>query len=168
MIQMLKVQILLHQKYPTLHQLHYTLKQGVEEVTSELKDKNHLSNLGAHLQDLHKTDIYFHADLPFNEDFLYSEYRPAFFNFLKTFPHNRVIYHFDENEELDVILKMVNELNGNDNQIYIENYFQADGTSAAEKNLRKFTAIFSLANSEGIKIYPVNNNHHCWILECGM
>jgi hypothetical protein len=74
---------------------------------------------------------------------------------LNGFSSPRVIYHFDESEDLDVILKIVDQLDDDNRKIYLENYFQFAGPAAAEKNLRKYTAVFSLANNVGIRIYPV-------------
>jgi hypothetical protein len=120
-----------------------------------LEEKKYLADLSKKLENFSQTNIYFHADFPFNQDFLQSDYRIKFSTFLQSFPHCGIIFHFDENEELDVILRMVDELSTGKNRIYLENYFQTDGPSGTEKNLRKFTAIFSLANSEGVRIHPV-------------
>jgi len=120
-----------------------------------LEKKKDLETLSTNIRNLSKADIYFHAEDAFNEAFTKSKYRESFFSYLNEFTRPRVIYHFDESEELDTILKIVDHLSNENQHIYLENYFQFSGRILAEKNLRKFTAVFSLANNAGVRIRPV-------------
>lgn len=99
--------------------------------------------------------IYFHAEGGFNQHFLSHEYRHAFFNYLENFEQARVIYHFDEKEELDTMMRIVDEFISENRILYLENFFQEGGVQNAERNLRKYNAVFSLVNNFDVRIFPV-------------
>jgi sugar phosphate isomerase/epimerase len=69
----------------------------------------------------------------------------------------KFIIHFDETASLDEMLKIVEDLANKDLTLYIENYFQSDGIQNAEKNLKKFMALFTLSYSHGhnFRVLPV-------------
>ncbi|GAB4335793.1 MAG: hypothetical protein Kow0037_16230 [Calditrichia bacterium] len=55
-----------------------------------------------------------------------------------------IVLHFDEDESLDTMLKAARLVAEKTVPVYLENYFKAPGSSAAEKNLRKYQAVFTL------------------------
>ncbi|MCK5453351.1 MAG: hypothetical protein KAJ16_03260 [Calditrichia bacterium] len=120
-----------------------------------LEDSQKLRALSKQLKDQSLSNIYFHAAGEFNQDFLSTDYKEAFFKFLENFEQPRVIYHFDENEELESMLRIVDHFVARNRVLYLENFFQSGGVQNAEKNLRKFTAVFSLVNNFDIRIFPV-------------
>lgn len=125
-------------------------------VNKKLIDDSHkLRSISKKVNDQSLSNVYFHAAGEFNQDFLLTAYKESFFKFLENFEQPRVIYHFDENEELESILRIVDQFAAQNSVLYLENFFQAGGIQNAEKNLRKFTAVFSLVNNFDIRIFPV-------------
>ena len=146
--------------YDPFDTLYFVAQSGFDIIQiyindAMLADKDKLSELKKRLLNLTDTSVYFHSDGAFNQAYTTSPYKESFFRFLRDFSEPKIIYHFDENEDLENILKIINHFEGDHRQIYLENYFQFEGINAAEKNLRKYTAVFSLANNSGIRIHPV-------------
>jgi hypothetical protein len=146
--------------YDPLDTLYFAAQSGFEIIQIYINDamlasKNKLTELKNRLLNLPDISIYFHSDGAFNEAYTTSSYKESFFKFLQDFSEAKIIYHFDENEDLENILKIISYFEADHRQIYLENYFQFEGITAAEKNLRKFTAVFSLANNSGMRIHPV-------------
>jgi sugar phosphate isomerase/epimerase len=120
-----------------------------------INDTQKLQSLIKQVEDQSLSNVYFHAAGEFNQDFLNTDYRETFNKFLENFEQPRVIYHFDENEELESMLQIVDKFAAQNRVLYLENFFQGEGIQKAEKNLRKFTAVFSLVNNLDTRIYPV-------------
>jgi hypothetical protein len=120
-----------------------------------IKDSQKLDSLRQELTEKPLSKIYFHAAGEFNQVFLTTEYKEALFSFLEHLKQSRIIFHFDENEELESMLKIVDQFSATNRIIYLENFFQGEGVQSAEKNLRKFTAVFSLVNNLDVRICPV-------------
>jgi len=99
--------------------------------------------------------VYFHAAGEFNQEYVASDYREKFFTYIDQFNEPKIIYHFDEREDLDTIIKLIEKLDAKNRIVYLENYFKLQGAVNAEKNLRKYLAVFSLVNNLETKIYPV-------------
>jgi len=99
--------------------------------------------------------LYFHAEGEFNQRFLSNDYRDSLFKYLDNFQQSRVVYHFDEKEELDTMLRIVDDFISANRVLYLENFFQEGGVQNAEKNLRKYNAVFSLVNNFDTRIFPV-------------
>jgi len=101
--------------------------------------------------------VYIHAEGLLNKQWLKSEYTRKFLNFLERIEENHFIIHFDEGAALEEILEVIHSLSRMNRTIYLENYFQSNGTHDAEKNMRKYLAIFTLSNNPGqpICLYPV-------------
>ncbi len=100
--------------------------------------------------------VYYHAEGLLNEEFIESEYQSKLFDFLQKVNQPNFIIHFDERMDID---RLVNTLEGKlssvEVTIYLENYFQERGKTAAEKNLKKFLALFTLLNLSQIHLRPV-------------
>lgn len=100
-------------------------------------------------------EVYFHAEGYLNEEFLESPYRESLYQFLEQFDNPKIIIHFDERSNIDVLIKVVEKLGKLKPAIFVENYFQEEGKETAEKNLKKFLALFTLSNNFGTPIFPV-------------
>jgi hypothetical protein len=120
-----------------------------------LENSRKLASLAEQLKNQSHSNIYFHAAGGFNQKFLTTEYKETLFRFLDDFEQSKVIYHFDENEELESMLQIVDQFSAVNRILYLENYFQGKGVQNAEKNLRKFTAVFSLVNNFDVRVFPV-------------
>ncbi len=99
--------------------------------------------------------VYFHAEGMLNRAFFESDYYRKLCRFLEQVAEPKYIIHFDEHAHIDEMIDLVEKLNKGGRQIYVENYFQRRGKEDAEKNIKKFQALFTLTNSLGHTIYPV-------------
>ena len=99
--------------------------------------------------------LYFHAEGLLNEDFLNSDYRRQLYTFLKQMDDPRYIIHFDERVNVDKLVNLVDSLNREGVKICVENYFLSEGKADAERNLKKYLALFTLSSNFGNPIYPV-------------
>ncbi len=102
-------------------------------------------------------NIYIHAAGYLNKQFVESKYSKKLFAFMNQLENPRLIIHFDETAALEELLSIVEVIVKKQNSIYLENYFQSRGSVDAEKNLRKYLALFTLANShqEKTHLFPV-------------
>lgn len=99
--------------------------------------------------------MFFHAEGSLNEEFMTGDYSDQLFDFMGELEKTSLIIHFDEQASIDKLIKLVDQLCKRGSKIYIENYFTAEGSEAATKNLKKFLALFTLASNFGSKLYPV-------------
>lgn len=100
-------------------------------------------------------NIFFHAEGYLNEEFAKSEYRSKLYQYLNRIDDPKYIIHFDERENIDKLIRLVDLLGKETANIYVENYFIGEGKVSAEKNLKKFLALFTLSTNFGTSIYPV-------------
>ncbi|GAB4371298.1 MAG: hypothetical protein Kow0042_13980 [Calditrichia bacterium] len=100
---------------------------------------------------------YLHADGYLDGEFVERAYTRLLFEFAAELNNSRVIIHFDESTPLEEILKSIERLAQYESPVLLENYFQKSGQENAEKNIRKYMAIFTLANSRGgaVSLFPV-------------
>ncbi len=103
----------------------------------------------------HFSDIFYHAEGQLNEEFVESVYRKQLYNFLLRSDDPKYIIHFDERANVDKLIRVVDTLSKEPVKICIENYFQLTGKEDAERNLKKFLALFTLSSNFGNAIYPV-------------
>lgn len=99
--------------------------------------------------------VFYHAEGMLNRTFFESDYRARLNAFLNRCPEPNYVLHFDEHAHIDEMIEVVSQLNADGGRIFVENYFQNSGVEEAEKNLKKFQALFTLTNSLGHSIYPV-------------
>jgi hypothetical protein len=99
--------------------------------------------------------VYYHAEGFLNEDFLKSNYRWKLFQFLQKVDSPNYILHFDERANVDKQIRVVETLGKNSAKIFLENYFLSSGKVEAEKNFKKYLALFTLSRNFGHTIYPV-------------
>lgn len=118
-----------------------------------LDDKRLLSRLQKQQSEFKK--VYYHADGFFNKDFPESEYYQKLTNFLKNIEDPNYILHFDENIDIDKLFKLTDILSANGIKIFIENFFQKTSKASSEKNIKKYTALFTLVNTVENLIFPV-------------
>ncbi len=109
------------------------------------------------LQKQHKEfkRVYYHAEGSFNKDFPDSEYYQKLTHFLKNIEDPNYILHFDERIDIDRLFKLTDELSADGIKIFIENFFQKSSKASAERNIKKFTALFTLVNTVENVILPV-------------
>ncbi len=101
------------------------------------------------------THIYYHAEGAFSKEFIGSDYRKNLYAFLKDVESPNYIIHFDERDSIDKIIKLAESLSDEVPHIYVENYFQFEGKEEAEKNLKKYQAMFTLSSNFGTNLFPV-------------
>ncbi len=99
--------------------------------------------------------IFYHAEGKFNTDFFTSEYKKQLYRFLATTKSPQYIIHFDENENIDKLIRIIEALDKEAPALYLENYFSRPGKINAEKNLKKYLALFTLSSNFGNAIHPV-------------
>lgn len=146
--------------YDPLDAMHYAMQSEFEilqiYLTEDfLNQKSKANRLRDEIKKAQFSTIYFHADGLLNNEFFNKEYLNKLFDFLTPFNCSRMILHFDEAAALEDSLKMIDVLSGRNIVIYLENYFRKKGRENAEKNLRKYLALFTLANSQSVHVFPV-------------
>ena len=99
--------------------------------------------------------VYFHAEGFFNKDFPAGEYYQKLLLFLKGIENPNYVLHFDENINIEKLFNLTEKLSSDGYKIFIENFFQKSRKDNAEKNIKKFTALFTLANTTENVIFPV-------------
>lgn len=133
---------------------HYQFSDVQIYLTSAmLEDPALLSRLAE--EEKHFQRMYFHVEGRLNVAFLNSTNFTTLVERLQTFQFPNFIIHFDEQCNLAALVGAVEKIKSVKVQIYLENYFAKSGRDAAEKNLRKFLALFTLVNSTGLVLYPV-------------
>ena len=103
----------------------------------------------------HFQQIFYHAEGKLNTDFFNSDYKKQLYRFLATTKSPQYIIHFDEHENIDQLIHMIEALDKEAPAIFLENYFLQSGKINAEKNLKKYLALFTLSSNFGNAIYPV-------------
>ncbi|MEJ2637384.1 MAG: hypothetical protein P8184_19110 [Calditrichia bacterium] len=146
--------------YDPLDAMHYAKQSGfsiVQIYVNEkmLQDSKGLENLKKELAAQHFSTIYLHAEGDLNPEFLGKDYSKALFSFVEFLEECRLVLHFDETAALEDMLDVLNRLVRKDIIVYLENYFQSSGQENAEKNMRKYQALFTLANSHTVQLHPV-------------
>lgn len=99
--------------------------------------------------------VYYHAEGFLNEVFLKNEYRQKLYQFLQSVDSPNYTIHFDEQSNIDKLIRLLETLGNEPAEIFIENYFSSSGKVEAEKNLKKYLALFTLSTNFGHTIYPV-------------
>lgn len=97
---------------------------------------------------------YFHSEGYLNQQFVESKYAARLLRFLGEMEDARLIIHFDEKAALEEALQAIDFLSRNNVKLYLENYFQDKGREAAEKNLRKYLALYTLTSNHNVEIFP--------------
>ncbi len=98
--------------------------------------------------------VYFHLEGYLNQQQVKESYFSKIIQLLEPYEEPKFVIHFDENEGLEEMLDVVGHLSENNGRYYLENYFQGKGKEDAEKNIRKYMALFTLANSQEIHLLP--------------
>ncbi|HQU72686.1 MAG: hypothetical protein KDI06_03380 [Calditrichaeota bacterium] len=108
------------------------------------------------LKDSHQfSKVYYHGEGYLNDEFPGSDYQKKLYAFLERTEAPSFILHFDEKTNIDVLIRVVEKLGKQKPAILVENFFREKGKEAAEKNLKKFLALFTLSTNFGTPIYPV-------------
>jgi len=102
-----------------------------------------------------QTRMFYHAEGLYNDAFWGTAYQKSLFEFLGTLENPNFITHFDETSSIDSLIKLTETVSKENVRIYLENYFSLEGKENAEKNLKKFLALFTLSSNFGNPIYPV-------------
>ena len=123
--------------------------------STHINDAIFLKKLKDYLLGSNDKPVYFHAEGFLNREFQRSEYSKKLFEFVSNFEHKKLIIHFDETEQLEEILDIISYFSDHEPILYLENYFRLSGKVNAEKNLRKYLALFTLANSQQFNLAPV-------------
>jgi hypothetical protein len=126
-----------------------------------LKNKETLKRLYDYLCKGDINKVYFHAEGFLNGEFLQNEYVNCLLDFVLNFDNNKVILHFDEKAQLEDLLETLSELSEKEPRLYLENFFQFTGKINAEKNIRKYLALFTLANSRQLHLSNLKGRKHC-------
>lgn len=125
-------------------------------LNSELLNDNiYLKKLQNYLLKSNCKPVYFHAEGFLNRKFQESEYSRKLFEFVSNFDEGKLIIHFDESAHLEEMLDVISAFSDHKPVFYLENYFRSQGKINAEKNIRKYLALFTLANSQQFSLAPV-------------
>ncbi len=100
-------------------------------------------------------NIIFHAHGDLNTAFFTSDYYQALKAFFSQGIQPHYILHFDETVQVDHLVALVEKQITNNEVLFLENYFLSHGAEAAEKNLKKYMALFTLLVSGSNKLRPV-------------
>lgn len=123
--------------------------------TNLLNHKEDLKKVKNFLKKSGQLPCFFHSEMPLNMKLLSSEYYQLLYDYLEPFDYFRIVFHYDEKEKLENILHTIQKLHRPNGRIYLENDFQLAGKFNAEKNMRKFMAVFSLSQNSDYSFYPV-------------
>jgi len=149
-----------NQDYDPIDTLNFARQSDFEMVQIYLNqqlitDSIQLKKIKKYLVKYPALKVVFHSDISLSNRLFASDYYKNLYDYLEQFDDFRIIFHFDETEVLESILGLLKTIQRSAGRIYIENYFQFPGTTEAEKNLRKFMAIFSLTSDSNPLLYPV-------------
>jgi hypothetical protein len=149
-----------NQDYDPIDTLNFARQSDFEMVQIYLNQQlidnsDRLKKIKKHLLKQPDLKCFFHSDISLNRKLFSGDYYKNLFAYLEQFNDFRIIFHYDETEDLDSILKYLQTIQRPAGSLYIENYFQFRGMNKAERNLRKFMAIFSLFQNSAQAIYPV-------------
>jgi hypothetical protein len=123
------------------------------------------SDLADWLMDVYRKGelpVYFHLPGDLNRSF----FTQPVWEKLKRLSRNGdelpVIVHFDETAGLEEMLEGVERFAQSGFRLYLENYFRLNGAEAARKNLKKYLALFTLANARQVQLWPVLDLPRCF------
>ncbi len=137
---------------------HYARNEGFDLVqiyiSSALLQQSHwITRLEKEVAD--GMTVVFHAEGDLNDAFFKTPYYQQLREFVRRDSRPHYILHFDENVQVDHLVDVVEKIVPNDEIVYLENYFRHPGAAAAEKNIKKFMALFTLVLADQRKILPV-------------
>lgn len=99
--------------------------------------------------------VFWHLEGGLNSELVAGDYLEQVTAVLSLVEQPAVIVHFDEKAPLDEALQIIGTLREKGYRVYLENYYQAPGAVNARKNVRKYLALFTLANSQEANLWPV-------------
>ncbi len=146
--------------YDPFDSINYANQSGFDIVQIYLapdfvSQESNLKKLTDTLKTHQFSGTYFHAHGLLNPNFLSQDYARIIFAFLNDVQADRLVIHFDEKASIEDGLSVIETLTNENKRVYLENYFQESGQKSAEKNLRKYMALFTLANSQEVQLRPV-------------
>jgi len=149
-----------NQDYDPIDTLNFARQSDFEMVQIYLNqqlmaDPLQLKKIKKHLLKQPALICFFHSDISLSRELFSGDYYKKLYAYMGQFNNFRIIFHYEETEDLDSILGFLRTIQHPAGRIYIENYFQFRGTDKAEKNLRKFMAIFSLSRNSDCIFYPL-------------
>jgi hypothetical protein len=144
--------------FDPLDTIKYAAQEGFETVQIYLNEKllndgKVLSRIRSQLAKFKR--VYFHAEGFFNKNFPEGNYYESLLLFLQHVENANYILHFDEAINIEKLFDLTDKLASQGIRIFVENYFQKSKKENAEKNIKKFTALFTLANTVENVIFPV-------------
>ncbi len=102
--------------------------------------------------------IYFHTESYLNKKIFTNDHIKNLIEIINPLSNVHLLFRFDEIEDLEGILDSIEKLASlNDREIYLENVFHSNNLGDIDRKLRKFLAVFSLANLQHIKVRPTLN-----------
>lgn len=120
-----------------------------------LENQPQLKKLRKKILDIGFNPIYIHCEGFLNKEFHLSKYKERLFEFAHRLINYKLILHFDELTSLEIMLEIISAFSRTNGILYLENYFQSEGRVNAEKNIRKYLAVFTLANNQRQCLAPV-------------
>ncbi len=106
--------------------------------------------------------IYFHLPGDLNRAFFEQPVWETLQHLTRNENNFPVIVHFDETAGLEEMLAGIERFAQSGFRLYLENYFRLNGAENARKNLKKYLALFTLANSMQIQLRPVLDVPRCF------
>ncbi len=98
-----------------------------------LRRSRELKRIRDYLNNSPELTCFFHSEMPLNLKLLTSDYYPLLYDYLEHFQNFRIIFHYDETENLENILHIIQKIYRPEGRLYVENDFQSAGKSPAEK-----------------------------------
>ncbi len=144
--------------YNPLDTLQFALNEGFEMVQVYLSHAllHHPGWFNEFLEVLpEKLPVVFHAQGNLNAAFFASDYYQQLQTFLENYAAPRYVVHFDESVQVDRLVDIVEQHIVAEQVVLLENYFHRPGAEAAEKNIKKYMALFTLLVSGKGRLLPV-------------
>lgn len=152
-----------NQNYDPLDTIRYAQQSNFEMVEILLYDeiiqqKNIADKIESLLKQKQLHQVFFHALQDLNRAVIKQDNQNNLFSHMKRLSDFPFVFTFDEQEELEKTLETIEKLSTLfHNTPYLENNFYAQGEKNYEKNLRKYLAVFSLANIQTLTVKPLLN-----------
>ncbi|KPK29007.1 MAG: hypothetical protein AMJ61_00545 [Desulfobacterales bacterium SG8_35_2] len=144
-------------EYDPLDTAHFAKQEGFKSIQIYLRE-NWLED-HALLDKIKKIEpdfefVLYHAEGFLNIDFPATGYFNQLYLLLNSISQKNYLIHFDENIEIDKLLLLVEKLKFNSIKIFVETYFNNTGKDEAEKNIKKYMALFTLTKTQEKNLLP--------------
>jgi hypothetical protein len=152
-----------NQNFDPLDTIQYAQQSNFEIVQiflyeEILKQKTLADKLFSSLKQTQLNQLFFHTLQDLNGAVISQDYQNTLLDHMRRFSEFPFMFGFDEHEELEITLETIEKLSALAHIMpYLENNFKTHGEKNYERNIKKFLAIFSLANIQTLTVKPLLN-----------